>query len=231
LVERDAVALWWYNRLQRPVVQLESFDEPYLQSLKDYYKTLHRDFWVLDITSDLNIPTFAAISRRTNQQPEDIFFGFGTHFDPKIAMLRAVTEMNQIVFLSNAAVVEGKVTFSRPDMQAWCEAATLENQPYLAPDPNAVPKVYGDYVRDWSDDLREDVNRCVEIAAKHGLEILVLDQTRPDIGMNVVKVIVPGLRHFWAQLAPGRLYDVPVKLGWRNEPLTQEQLNPIPMFI
>jgi hypothetical protein len=71
----------------------------------------------------------------------------------------------------------------------------------------------------------------VEIAAKHGLEILVLDQTRPDIGMNVVKVIVPGLRHFWAQLAPGRLYDVPVKLGWRNEPLTQEQLNPIPMFI
>lgn len=231
LVERDAVALWWYNRLQRPIVQLESFDEPYLQNLKGYYKTLHRDFWVLDITSDLNIPTFAAISRRTNKQPEDILFGFGAHFDPNIAILRAVTEMNQMVFLSNAADVEGKATFSRQDMQTWCEAATLENQPYLAPDPNATPKVYGDYAQYWSDDLRDDVNRCVEIAAKHGLETLVLDQTRPDIGMNVVKVIVPGLRHFWAQLAPGRLYDVPVKLGWLNAPLAQEQLNPIPMFV
>src|SRR5690606_30411941 len=30
------------------------------------------------------------------------------------------------------------------------------------------------------------------------------------IGMPAVKVIVPGLRHFWARFAPGRLYDVPV---------------------
>lgn len=231
LVERDAVALWWYNRLPRPGVQLESFDEPYLQNLKAYYKTLHRDFWVLDITSDLNIPTFAAISRRTNKQPEDILFGFGTHFDPKVALLRAVTEMNKMVFLSNAANPEGKATFSRHDMQMWCEIATLENQPYLATDANAAPKVYGDYAQHWSDDLREDVERCVEIAAKQGLEILVLDQTRPDIGMSVVKAIAPGLRHFWAQFAPGRLYEVPVSLGWLNAPLKEEQLNPIPMFI
>ncbi|HEY9666843.1 MAG TPA: TOMM precursor leader peptide-binding protein, partial [Coleofasciculaceae cyanobacterium] len=101
LVERDAVALWWYNRVKRPVVQLDSFNEPYLQNLTAYYETLHREFWVLDITSDLNIPTFAAISRRTNKQPEDILFGFGAHFDPKVALLRAVTEMNQMVFLSN----------------------------------------------------------------------------------------------------------------------------------
>jgi ribosomal protein S12 methylthiotransferase accessory factor len=63
------------------------------------------------------------------------------------------------------------------------------------------------------------------------LETLVLDQTRPDIGMSVVKVIVPGLRHFWAQFAPGRLYDVPVNLGWLKAPLTEDKLNPIPMFI
>ncbi len=231
LVERDAVALWWYNRVQRPGVQLESFDEPYLHNLKGYYKTLHRDFWVLDITSDLNIPTFAAISRRTNKQPEDILFGFGAHFDPKVALLRAVTEMNQMVFLSNTANPEGKATFSRKDAQTWCETATLENQPYLAPDANAIPKVYGDYAQHWSDDLLEDVKSCVEIAAKHGLETLVLDQTRPDIGMSVVKVIVPGLRHFWAQFAPGRLYDVPVNLGWLKAPLTEDKLNPIPMFI
>lgn len=232
LVERDAVALWWYNRVQRPAVDLESFDAPYLQNLKLYYTTLHRDLWVVDITSDLDIPTFAAISRRTNKQPEDILFGFGAHFDPKVGLLRAVTELNQMVFLSkNAANPEGKATFSRQDMQTWCETATLENQPYLIPDASAAPKVYADYPQIWSNDLRQDAIACAEIAAKHGLETLVLDQTRPDIGMSVVKVIVPGLRHFWAQLAPGRLYDVPVKLGWLNASLTEDQLNPIPMFI
>jgi ribosomal protein S12 methylthiotransferase accessory factor len=63
------------------------------------------------------------------------------------------------------------------------------------------------------------------------MEVLVLDQTRPDIGLNVVKVIVPGMRHFWKRLAPGRLYDVPVKLGWLPESLKENQLNPVPMFL
>jgi ribosomal protein S12 methylthiotransferase accessory factor len=62
------------------------------------------------------------------------------------------------------------------------------------------------------------------------MEMLVLDQSRPDVGLPVVKVIVPGLRHFWKRFAPGRLYDVPVKLGWLAEPLDEAQLNPIPIF-
>ncbi len=231
LVERDAVALWWYNRIPRRAVAIETFEEPYLRHLKIYYKTFHRDFWVLDITSDLNIPTFAAISRRTNKQPEDILFGFGAHFDPKIALIRAVTEMNQFVFLSNGANRLGNITVSRPDIKNWCETASIENQPYLAPDPKAAPKIYEQYPRYWKADLRDDVLNCVDIAAEHGLETLVLDQTRPDIGMSVVKVIVPGLRHFWAQFGSGRLYDVPVKLGWLSVPLTEEQLNPFPMFV
>jgi ribosomal protein S12 methylthiotransferase accessory factor len=61
--------------------------------------------------------------------------------------------------------------------------------------------------------------------------MLVLDQTRPDIGLPVVKVLVPGLRHFWARYAPGRLYDVPVQMGWLAQPLREEQLNPVPMFL
>jgi len=60
--------------------------------------------------------------------------------------------------------------------------------------------------------------------------MLVLDQTRPDIGLNAVKVFVPGLRHFWKRLAPGRLYEAPVKVGWLKEPLTENQLNPSDLF-
>jgi oxazoline/thiazoline synthase len=244
LVERDSVAVWWYNRVQRPGVDLDSFDEPYFQALRDYYQTQNYQLWVIDITNDLGIPSFAALARRTNKTldqtsdktsnktsnktSEEILMGFGTHFDPKIAILRAVTELNQmyVVVLNEA----NDVPFDDPDMEYWMKNVTVENQPYLAPDQNAAAKVYGDYPNLWSDDLRQDVLTCVDIVAKHGMETLILDQTRPDIGLNVVKVIVPGMRHFWPRFAPGRLYDVPVKLGWLPAPLKEEELNPIPMF-
>ena len=58
-----------------------------------------------------------------------------------------------------------------------------------------------------------------------------LDQTRPDIGMPVVKVVVPGLRHFWARYAPGRLFDVPVRQGWLDRALAEHELNPVPVFV
>ena len=63
-----------------------------------------------------------------------------------------------------------------------------------------------------------------------GLDVLVLDQTRPDIGLPVAQVIVPGLRYYRPpRLAPGRLYDVPVQMGWRRAPAAEEQLNAVPL--
>ena len=64
-----------------------------------------------------------------------------------------------------------------------------------------------------------------------GLEVLVLDQTRPEIDLSVVKVVVPGMRHFWARFAPGRLYDVPVALGRLAGPTAEADLNPVPIFL
>ncbi|HEY9797048.1 MAG TPA: TOMM precursor leader peptide-binding protein [Leptolyngbyaceae cyanobacterium] len=233
LVERDSVALWWYNRIQRPAVDLDSFNEPYFQEIKDYYRSIHREIWVLDLTTDLNIPTFVAVSSRTDKEIEDIVFGFGTHFDPKIAMLRAITEANQILPAVLTVAPDGSTKYRLDDQVAvdWWKTATLKNQPYLVPDVSVKPKVYSDYPQLGSDDLLEDVMTCMKIAEKQGMEVLVLDQTRPDIGLNVVKVIVPGMRHFWKRLAPGRLYDVPVKLGWLPESLKENQLNPVPMFL
>lgn len=228
LVERDSVALWWYNRLRKPAVDLESFADPYLLDLRDYYGTEQRDFWVLDITSDLHIPCFAAISS-LKETGGEIIFGFGCHFDPKIALLRAVTEMNQsllIVWDENV-----KANLDNSDWKSWLQEATLTNQPYLSQNKSNAQLYYAYISKLCSDDICQDVLKCVEIAAQQGMETLVLDQTRPDIGMNVVKVIVPGLRHFWPQLGAGRLYDVPVKMGWLSAPLTEEELNPIPMFL
>jgi bacteriocin biosynthesis cyclodehydratase domain-containing protein len=234
LVERDCVALWWYSRLQRPRVDLDSFNVPYFQALKNYYQTIHRDFWVLDITSDLNIPAFAAISRRTDREVEDIIFDFGAHFDPKVALYKALNGMNKILHAVLAANPDGSTHYT-PSISRiavnWWKTATLENQSYLSPDESISVKGYSDYPQLWSDDLLEDVITCQQIVEQHDMELLVLDQTRPDIGLNVAKVIVPGLRHFWKRLGSGRLYEVPVQLGWLKKPLREEELNSFPMWM
>lgn len=234
LVERDSVALWWYNQTSRPGVDLASFNEPYFEELKQYYELLNRELWVLDITSDLNIPTFAAISRSRDRKTEDIILGYGAHFEAKIAISRALTEANQILPSVLAAHADGSTQYAASaDSFAldWWQTATTKNQPYLAANKNAPLKGYKDYSQSWSDDLLEDVLHCQQIVQKHDMEMLVLDQTRPDIGLKVVKVIVPGMRHMWKRLGPGRLYQVPVKLGWLKEPLIENQLNPIPMWM
>ena len=64
-----------------------------------------------------------------------------------------------------------------------------------------------------------------------GLEVLVLDQTRPELGLPVAKVIIPGLRHFWPRFAPGRLFESPVNLGWHCQPKLEADMNPVPMFM
>ena len=234
LVERDSVALWWYNRLQKPQVDLDSFDEPYYHSLKQYYQELGRDLWVLDITSDLNIPTFAAISCKREQAIADIILGYGTHFDPKIAMSRALTELNQILPSVISTKADGTTNYPQyidPLAVKWWTNATLANHPYLVPHNQIKPKTYSDYDYLASNDLLDDVQLCQKIVEAKNMEMLVLDQTRPDIGLRVAKVVVPGMRHMWQRLGAGRLYDVPVKMGWLQESLTEEQLNPFPMWM
>src|SRR5262249_22288052 len=62
LIERDGYAIWWYNRLQRPEVDLSQFDDPYIRDLKIQLAETGRRLWVLDVTSDLGIPSFVTIS-------------------------------------------------------------------------------------------------------------------------------------------------------------------------
>jgi len=231
LVERDAVALWWYNRLPRPGVALETFDEPYLLELAEHYRTRYRrEIWAMDITSDLGIPAFVAISRRLEGPEEQILFGLGCHLDARIALQRSFAEMNQMLGIGDYAGKDGEQPLEDNETLTWLREATLANQPYMAPDPAQPLRCFTDYPKQHSGDFLQDLAYCRQIIEAQGMEMLVLDQTRADVGMPVVKVVVPGLRHFWARFAPGRLYDVPVRMGWLKEPLREEDLNPIPVF-
>jgi ribosomal protein S12 methylthiotransferase accessory factor len=144
LVERDGTALWWYNMVRKPAVDLLSFNEPYFLKLIEYYRSLQRSLYLLDLTTDLGIPTFAAISHRLDDKRENIIFGFGAHTDAQIAVERALVELNQIlpiVNVSEADRAQGKYLTRDKNFVHWLNNATLENQPYLEP----IRKVLGFY--------------------------------------------------------------------------------------
>ncbi|RNI21116.1 TOMM precursor leader peptide-binding protein [Flexivirga caeni] len=233
LVERDATAIWWYNRLRRPRVDLDSFDNPYFGHWQRQYRALHRDAWVLDLTTDLGIPTVVAVSYRTDKPAQDILFALGSHFDLSVAIGRALSEMNQFIgpVAHLPADGSGSYTFSDQAQVDFWKHETIERNPYLVPDPDLPATRAGDYVDVSTDDLAQDVDLARRIVERHGMELLVLDQTRIDIGLPVARVMVPGLRHFWPRYAPGRLYDVPVQLGWADRPTDEAELNPIGVFI
>jgi ribosomal protein S12 methylthiotransferase accessory factor len=229
LVERDAVALWWYNQLRRPSVDLDAFGEQYVDDLIAYVRKAGRDLWVLDVTSDFGIPVFVAASGAGDLGGEDVVLGFGAHLDARIALLRAVTEVNQRL----VGVMGHPSEPARPPRPAetpteWgSEVLDVKQFPHLAPSGDATSVVAAD---GWpsTGDISDDLLICKRLVEERGMELLALDQTRPDIGLPVVKVIVPGLRHFWRRLGPGRLYDVPVEMGWLTEPLAEADLCPIP---
>jgi ribosomal protein S12 methylthiotransferase accessory factor len=219
LVERDSYAIWWYNRLQRAAVDLSQIGDAYASDLQIQLAETGRRLWVLDITSDFEIPSFVAVTHWTENSQEHIEFGSGAHFDARIAVLRAMTELSQFLSIGLMGGRNTGVSHEGGELR-------LADHPYLVPNGNSlIPP--GSNSKFGRLDGREQVMACVHAAKRQGLDFLVLDQTRPDIEVPVVRVIVPGLRHFYRRFAPGRLYDVPVKLRLRDRPLSEDELNPL----
>lgn len=216
LVERDGVSLWWYNRARRPAVDVSSFGTPHLNRLLAQYARAGWELWVLDVTTDLAIPTFVAFG--VDAVREQFSIGFGADLDPRRALERALTEFNQLCELDNHR--------SLP-----MDLLPLQGKDYLCPTPALGVRTFSDYECFERLDLRKDIDDCVARAGRLGLEVLVANRTRPDVELCVAKVIVPGLRHFWPRFGAGRLFETPVRLGWVSAAIAEEQLNPIPLLL
>jgi hypothetical protein len=70
------------------------------------------------------------------------------------------------------------------------------------------------------------LHACVDRLRDRNLSAYVIELTRQEVALPVVRIVVPELRHCWNRLGPGRLYDVPVQLGWLECPLREVDLNP-----
>jgi ribosomal protein S12 methylthiotransferase accessory factor len=82
-----------------------------------------------------------------------------------------------------------------------------------------------------SGDFLDDIEDVVRLLRARGLEMLAMDLTRPDVGFPVVRVIVPGLVHFWPRFGCPRLFDVPRAAGWIGGNAGEDDLNPVPFYL
>ena len=148
--------------------------------------------------------SFVAMTHWMEDGQENIEFGSGAHFDARIAVVARDDGAEPIpVHGSHGRRHRGEIEPRR------LAPLRLADHPYLT--PNGDPMVQPEFGSKFGHlETREQVAACVSIVKRQGLDFLVLDQTRPDIEVPVVRVIVPGMRHFYRRFGPGRLYDVPV---------------------
>lgn len=215
VIERDAVAIWWYNQIPRPEIALETVPEESRQMISNTLADSW-DYWLLDISHDISVVSCVAVGR--HKESEQFALGFGSHMDASIACQRALTEMHQLITIKDK--VTGPFDFNK-----------IPPHPFIFPRRDATVKTVTNFKRTESLNIRENILSLIETLRNLGLELCVVNYSRPDIDLKTLKVIIPGLCHFWPQLANQRLYDVPVSLGWLSKRLKEEELNPLELYL
>ena len=218
LVERDAVALWWYCRAARPRLVPADIGDVLLGDVARWTADRGRSLVLNDLTTDFGIPVVAAFSHGAEGGAPALGFGAGRSAGE--AARHAVGELCQ--FEANLALIEIQ---TRRRGQGWLtpEARALRDWPAthgLARMRHAGGAAYGDP----PPPRPLDVETCRALCEERGLELLTLDMSRQEIGRPVARVFVPGLRSAAPHFAPGRLFDVPVALGWRDGPIQRHDL-------
>lgn len=249
VLERDAVSMWWYNRLQCRAVDLESAAAgvPLVGRVLEQESRRGRACWALDLSFDLGACVFAFMSRKAAGDGE-ICLGFGAHFDAEIALSRAICEHGQLWGLIESRRVDSDGDGDRdgdgagieratpvfrdlsPAFSAWLTRTTTADPAfhYLLPAGAADWRDYPDHRRL---DLPAQRAACLALVAAKDWELYLADFTRADIGLPVLRVMIPQLRSMHRRLGPGRLYDTPVQLGLLPRATPEEEMNAIDIFI
>ena len=145
-----------------------------------------------DLTSDLGIPTIGAAADDTRtKDPELLTIGVGTHLNPEIAAIRALTEVAQ----SRTTHKHGmkiNAQLQKTSRELGYEKIKEINHMWFGENSN---KVYLEDMDDCStayvlDDIEVVLGRLMNCGFD---KVIAVDLTRPEIGIPAVRMIVPGL--------------------------------------
>jgi len=196
LVERDAIAVWRAQGIRaraRRVVAEDSIDEENCRALLAAYRRAGVSVRIFDVTTDVAIAAFACEIRVPSDNESGRvhrYRGSGCHCDRAVALSRALTEAAQTRLTY--------ITGIRDDL----DPRDYTSAPATAIDEDLVIGALQDgHQRDFhsapdfaSDDLMEDVRAMVTRLRDAGLhEAIAVDLTRPEFGIPVLRVVIPGL--------------------------------------
>jgi ribosomal protein S12 methylthiotransferase accessory factor len=218
-VERDAVALWWYNRLPAPRVPAAAASDCLPDALAARLRERTRITWHLLLPHDLPAVSCVALSSRPDGSRPAM--GASSSTDPATALLSATLELLQgeISLSHMRAAQTAENAPPPPPLLAWSDATNALATPHLAGTrevdlPGAT--------------TFETLLAAVDAA---GIDLWIADLTRPEFEIPVVRAVSPQLRDWHPRFAPGRLFDVPVALGILPRPTPVVDLNPVPFMI
>ena len=101
LIERDAVAIWWANRIEHPGVPWEAFADGELMKAVADLRAEGLETHLLDLTTDLGVPVYAAIG--ADGKGRKPCLGMAAAEDGRIAAWRALGELSQIWIWTEAS--------------------------------------------------------------------------------------------------------------------------------
>lgn len=215
LVERDSAAIWWYNKIERPGINLSILPEDHFARIKNTLDS-EWEYWALDITHDFNIPVVAAIGQ--HKESKKFVLGFGCHLNKSIACVRALTELCQLIPI-------------RYENASPFDFDAIKPESFLMPNIESAEVSLSPYNTSGTNNLKDDIELVISTVENLGLEPLVLNYTRYDFAIKTVKVVIPGMCHIWPQFGNARLYSVPVKMGWKQSEIDEKSLNPQSLLI
>ena len=92
VIERDAWSIFELTHKNYAQIDLESIESEIIKETVDKFESNGIKIKLMDFTADINIPTIAASADDTVTKDAGLLtLGMGTHLDPEVAILRALT--------------------------------------------------------------------------------------------------------------------------------------------
>ncbi len=192
VVERDAWSIFESKREQKPEINCENTDNEIILNILAMFKEVGINVKLIDLTADIKITTVAAVSDDTIlKDPALLTLGVGTHLDPEVAVIRALTEVAQ----SRATQIHGtredtvRAVFMR---KAGYQRMKRINSHWFGESERSVE--LNELKNASGKSFKEDIETSRKLLSKCGFEdILYVDLTRSEIEIPVVRVLIPGM--------------------------------------